>query len=483
MTKGWLGFGSLLYLYSAAASANLLNYFKEEDGSTKWQYVANFSSSILIITLSLVLIKLFISQRRLERVNRQLEQVRDGLEQRVRERTATLNGYNELLQETNSLLEGEIEQHRQTTTRLQSSEAYLYCIIESMPLVLIGLNRHNTISHWNRLAELASGVEREQALRHNLWEIYPAIPLSTTQLEAVLQRGKPETIKHCQRGHYYYDIMLFPLRQSEEEGVVILIDDVTQRKLSENRLIQRDKMASMGELASAMAHEMEVPLKEIVAAVKSATESLEGSGSHFEQTRQRLIEARERGEQAFTIMRNLLDFAREYGDNRHHIQMTALIDHTLELAASLIDEKSGVRFSDIETIRHYAVQLPTYPCYHSEMQYLFLTLFRHALCAIARVRREAFVPTLTVEVAFHYDALWLKIQHNGVGMSSDEQNTIFEPFYLDGESKLQDHSWQRLSLAYFIITEHHRGQIAVTSDINIGTTFHIELPLNSYHTH
>jgi signal transduction histidine kinase len=77
-----------------------------------------------------------------------------------------------------------------------------------------------------------------------------------------------------------------------------------------------------------------------------------------------------------------------------------------------------------------------------------------------------------------YDALWINIQHNGLGVSKEEQQFIFEPFFTNQSTKSDYHSAKRLSFSYFIITEQHRGQLAITSDINVGTTFHIQLPLS-----
>lgn len=478
-----------LWLYALPATAGLIDLFKDQTGATRWQYVANFSSGVLIILLSVVTLKLFLSQRQAQRANRELERIRDELEQRVQERTATLNEYNQLLKDTNHLLEGEIAEHRETTTRLQASDAYISSILESMPLVLIGLDRQNVVTHWNRLAELVSGVIGANAKGKNLWEAYPAIPLDPKKLAEVMESGKPATVKHSQRGQYYYEITVYPVRSSAELGVVILLEDVTQRRLSENRLIQRDKMSSMGELASLMAHDIELPLKRIRVAIESVGESLEhyrlkqeshGAASDLKRSTELLTEAKQYGDRAFDIINNLLDFSREFGANKRVIHMPTLVEHTLELAGNLISEPSGLRFRDVPIEKRFADNLPDLPCYVSEVQHVFLSLFRHSLTAMGRVKREGYQPRLRLELAFHYDAFWIKVQHNGIGLTGEEQNQLFEPYYLENSGSRDGvaETGQRLSFSYFIITEHHKGQIAVTSDINIGTTFHIQLQMN-----
>ena len=77
-----------------------------------------------------------------------------------------------------------------------------------------------------------------------------------------------------------------------------------------------------------------------------------------------------------------------------------------------------------------------------------------------------------------YDSFWIKIQHNGVGLSDEELMYLFEPFVQKDPTEVGYDASKRLSFAYFIITEQHQGQLAVTSDVNVGTTFHIQLLLN-----
>ena len=71
----------------------------------------------------------------------------------------------------------------------------------------------------------------------------------------------------------------------------------------------------------------------------------------------------------------------------------------------------------------------------------------------------------------------MRVQHNGRGISLEDQKFIFEPFAAEGKADGQYDAGKRLSFSYFIITEQHQGQISVTSDPDIGTTFHIQLPL------
>ena len=134
--------------------------------------------------------------------------------------------------------------------------------------MLIGLSKDNRITQWNHLAEEVSGMASDTVLGRDLWEAYPNITITPQQIQQALDDNKTLTIKYSQRGQYHFDITIYPLQEHSDTGVVILLDDVTQRVKNENLLIQRDKMSSMGEMASIMAHDINIPLRAIIKDVK-----------------------------------------------------------------------------------------------------------------------------------------------------------------------------------------------------------------------
>lgn len=466
---------------SASISDSIVGYFKDEAGRTNWQYVANTASSLLIIALSLVALRLFWVGRRARRYNRQLEEIRAQLEQRVAERTATLDHANRMLQDTNKALGAEITEHRETTNRLRSSEAYINSILHSMPLMVVGLNKDNLVTQWNRRAEEISGVKARDALGKDLWTAHPGTTVLPGQLNRARQKGETITVKHSQRGQYHFDITLYPLNTDSETGVVILIDDVTQRINAENMLIQRDKMASMGELAASMAHELDVPLEAMLDSADDCLNSLRQHNPIDHATRdsliERLSESQRHGEQAAAVIENLLEFSRTRGGEKQLVDAAELLDHSLELARKVIAVPSGLRFSDIHIERQFARDLPPLPCFAAELQQVFISLFRQACHAMGEIDDAGFRPLLKISLSEFFDTLWIKIEHNGRALSPEEQQNIFEPFFVNQSSDSDYDAGKRLSFSYFIVTEQHRGELAVTSDPDAGTIFHIQLQL------
>ena len=463
-------------------NAGMITLLNKEDGHTNWQHLANWSGGIFIILLSITAVMLFVSRRQAHQSNRALKEIRNQLEQRVLERTATLDQYNQLLKDSNRLLEGEITQHKTTTERLRSSESYIADILSSMPLMLISLDQHGKITRWNQKTESITGISSAQALGKDLWHTYPAITITPAQIIHAQTQNQATTIKHSQRGQYHFDITIYPLRGQEETGVVILIDDVTKNILAANMLIQRDKISSMGELASTMAHDISFPLQCILEDLNKGLSSIEkldllknkdGTG-----VKSLLLNANQRGQQVMAIIDNLVDFSISQGGKKQLGAIPSIINNTLDLARKIITSPSGLKFCDIKVEIDYEENLPQIPFFSSEMKQVILSLFRHACYAISETMPKKSEPLIKIKVMECYEALWVKIQHNGLGVSKEEQQFIFEPFFTNQPTSCNYDSTKRLSFSYFIITEQHKGQLAITSDLDVGTTFHIQLPLS-----
>ena len=446
-------------LTSLGAHADIFAVFREPDGSTKWQYVANTSAGVLIIILLVVLVFLFRAHRRAVRWNRALTDIKATLEQRVAQRTAVL---------------------QQTTEQLQEREAYIASIVNSMPVMLIGLNQQLQITQWNKKAEEITGRPLKDVIGKNLWEAYAAITLTVEQVQAVLASGETTNLKHTQRGQYTFDITLYPL-DNQNTGIVILISDVTKLVSAENKLAERDKVSAMGELASAMAYDISLPINTIFARVSSARQEIEAVelGDIKEFLLQEVETVRLSAQQATAIAHNLLDLSRAHRDSKQLADVPAIMDRAIELASDLFTDVNGLTFKYINIRRDYADELPQVPCYPAELEQVFVRLMRNAFYALnAKLWDEHNKPWINIEIGKFYDSLWVKLEHNGKSLSDDEQLDIFQPFFTMTDRASNFPVEQRLSYSYFIITDHHRGQMAVTSDDEHGTCFNIQLALS-----
>ena len=177
--------------------------FKDENGVRNWQHLANTVGGILLVLLLIVTVYLFIARRRAYRANRELTAIRNELEIRVKERTATLDESNKLLLESNRLLENEVSQHKITADQLRSSESYIKDILTSMPLMLVGLDKNGIITHWNKKVEEVSEISSEEALGKSLWEAYPQSTVLPVHVQHSMVRNEIIHLKQSLRSLYY----------------------------------------------------------------------------------------------------------------------------------------------------------------------------------------------------------------------------------------------------------------------------------------
>lgn len=425
--------------------------FEYPDGRTNWQYIANFSSSILILTLLTVAAFLFVAHRRATQANRELTDIKASLEDRVARRTA----------------------------QLKSREAYISSIVNSMPIMLIGVNDKMEVLQWNHVAETITGRPADTVLGKTLWQAYPAITLTPEQVNEVLTNKEPVTIKHSQRGQYYFDITLYALRDNDETGIIILVNDVTKQIKAENKVAERDKTSAMGELTSAMAYDINLPLQSILSRLQIAEETLRANESNpsTHTLLQTLSPAHRSGQQATAIIQNLLELANSHLDKKQPADLRQIMNKAITLANTLFADSEGLSFENISITRHYSDYLPQAACIASELEQVFVRLLRSTFHALnLHSKKVSFTPTIEIEIKEFYNTFWISVHHNGKHLSPDEQRDIFIPYFSVDANADACPVEHRLSYSYFIITDHHHGQMAVTSDAQHGTSFHIQLP-------
>ena len=462
--------------------------FRLPDGHTNWQHLANWGAGTFLILLSVLSVYLYLTRKQAKRANLELEAIRRDLERRVQERTATLNESNQLLKKSNSLLEQEITEHLRTTDQLRASESYIRDILTSMPLMLVGLNQDGIVTQWNRQVERASKIPADRALGRLLWDVYPTMTVVPEHIHKAIESNQPIHLKQSLRGLSHYDITIYPL-QGKATEVVILIDDVSKETAAENMLIHNDKMSFMGELASSMAHDINAPLQGMLMDLKSF-ERLMAQSRNEPSTESQAAEAglglrqviddmTSKGEQVSKILLNLLSFSRGRKQQKQKADVVEVMESSIALANEVIAVTGGVAFNQVELERNFEKNLPLLPCYVTELQQVLLSLFRHACQALQpKMGQPDFEPRVQIILSESYDNLWIKIHHNGVGLSGEEQMVLFEPFFSSDRNRAEEFdAGQHLSFSYYIITEQHQGHMAVTSDVELGSTFHIQLPL------
>ena len=398
-------------------------------------------------------------------------------------------------------LKYEIRERRQAEERVSKLRNYLTNVIDSMPSVLIGVDMEKRVTQWNKQAEKMTGVPFEQAVTMSLDTAFPKLAEKLPPIETAIKErrviSRPKFARQEAGETRYEDITIYPLVANGVEGVVIRLDDVTERVRFEEMLIQNEKMLSVGGLAAGMAHEINNPLAGIIQNIQvlngrltdkhmpANTKAADALGlsmddiSAFIEKRgmHRMIEAITRSSQRISeTVNNMLSFARKSDSTYSSHHPAELLDQVLALAATDYDLKKHYDFKSILIEKIYADNLPMIPCDGSTIQQVLLNILNNGAHAMFE-NKNSVDPKFILRLYVEKDTsmLRMEIQDNGPGMDKQLKNKIFEPFYTTKPVGVG--TGLGLSISYFIITEHHGGTIKVESEPGKGANFVIRLPL------
>jgi two-component system, NtrC family, sensor kinase len=443
---------------------------------------------LFILIQTIIILGLQRSRINNKRARSQLRESQKNLEARIEEHTQNLN-------KTNQLLIDEVDHHEATGRQLRDTKDYLQSMINSMPSIIIGVSAQGEVTHWNAAAEEAFEIFSQDALGHIISELLPQLPIAPHRITQTIREGSPYQTQYCETlvddSKRYFDITIYPLIANTQQGTVIRIDDVTLRVTIENMMIQNEKMYSLGEVATGIAHEINNPLSVILQNVQNILRRTQTDFSgnqkvaaaqdldlrQIEQYLQArnipaLLESiRAAGERAATIVTNMLAFSHGGNKKNNNLAIKPLIEQTLAIFQSFYSQQPVNIKIDI------AAPLPCVNGSAPELQQVLLNLLRNARQALCSENVMAIDATIWIKVYQQIDQLVIEIQDNGNGMTENVKNHIFEPFFTT--KALGAGTGLGLSVSYFIITEHHQGTIDVKSHPNKGSTFTIKLPLQN----
>ncbi|HET6421396.1 MAG TPA: PAS domain S-box protein, partial [Geobacteraceae bacterium] len=391
-----------------------------------------------------------------------------------------------------------------TGRKLAEAEAerlknYLANIIDSMPSILVGMNRGEIVTQWNRKAENTTGISATEAVGRHIAELLPDFsPWIKGMLGEIDQQRSASIEKlliEVKGERRFYDLMLYPLIANGVEGAVLRIEDVTEQARVQELMIQTEKMLSVGGMAAGMAHEINNPLGIILQAVqnierrvspglpanrKAAEElaiGLEGINAYFKkrQIPEFIGSIREASLRASRIIANMLQFSRRAGSTMLPASPAGIIEQALELARSDYELKKKFDFRSIEIIRDYAPDVPEVPMVAVEMEQVMLNLLKNAAHAMLMNLPDR-KPMLKLRLRREEKYVLIEVEDNGPGMGEDVRRRVFEPFFTTKEPGMG--TGLGLSVSYMIVTQNHKGMMEVESKPGRGACFRVRLPLS-----
>ena len=271
--------------------------------------------------------------------------------------------------------------------------------------------------------------------------------------------------------------------------IITKMNDELEKKITERtetlkatqvQLFQTSKLATLGEMAAGLAHELNQPLAGISLISRHLQKLAERGKLTEEEIRTSLQDVESSVKRMSLIIQHIRTFARQDA-----LKFTEVdIDATLEYALNLLGEQ--LRLHEIEVVRELSHDLPKVQGEPYQLEQVWINIISNARDALdeAGRRRSAepeYQKRLTISVSSDGSdgspSVSVSFEDNGIGMTAAQKEKIFEPFYTTKE--VGKSTGLGMSISFGII-ENHGGRIAVESEEGRGTTVRVILPAGNH---
>jgi PAS domain S-box-containing protein len=345
---------------------------------------------------------------------------------------------------------------------------YLEELLEKANALILVANRDKKVVVFNQAISRLTGFSKEDVLGKDVFSLVPEDEhLRLASLLAAVLRGEAvpnfelrlRTSKGEARASFATSSTL--TSQGEVEGVMAIGQDVTVVAQLEQRVIQAEKLASMGQLAASVAHEINNPMTAVVAYAESLLQRAMMLGSAGAAEADKLKKILESGQRILRFTRDLTSYARPAKDKPERLQLHKVLDKAVGYCEHVVTQ------SKVKVERDYG-ELPPLSGVPTNLEQVFVNLITNACHAMQpggkvslRTRQEGREAVVCVK-------------DTGSGISPENLSRIFEPFFTtktEGKG-----TGLGLSIVQRIV-EKHGGKLSVESELGQGTTFTVRLPI------
>lgn len=360
---------------------------------------------------------------------------------------------------------------------LRETKEFFEEVLQSSPSAIVAANRTGEILFMNRAAEDLFGYRMQYVLgKMNVEEVYaPGKAREIMRMlrdESIGGKGKLPPAKVDIIDAYGESIPVeitaaIIYEGTEEVATMGIYNDLRERlaverklKDAQNRLMHSEKMASLGQLAAGVAHELNNPLTGILLYLNMVLERLDPGIDYREDLECVLDDAN----RCKNIIKNLLAYSRQAAPDKEVFELNSLVEQGLGL---IRDQKL---FINISVKRELSDEMMLIHADKNQLSQVIINLVMNAIDAMEK--RGA----LTFRTYRNKPArkVYVEISDTGGGISEESISKVFDPFYTTkGAGK---GTGLGLSTAYGIVKENG-GEISIKDTRPEGTTFLIELPL------
>ena len=345
-------------------------------------------------------------------------------------------------------------------------------IIQSMEAGLLTIDLDGKITSLNQVGEKITGWNEkeivgnffETLLSPERMEILPSdtrlnrLPPYSREAALVSKTGKKISIGYTATDRID--------NEGKKVGTIISFRDMTELKQMQTELFRMDRLASLGVLASGIAHEIKNPL----AGIKTMAQACEEEIDNGDPRREYLIRIGKQVNRLDDLLKTFFAYARPKPPDRRPCQLSDILADLNPLLDKKLSKQKIVYRQQLPK------DLPDVLVDAQQLQQVFLNLILNAVDAMPEggslIITADHVNSYGMQIAQKMEnSVEVHVKDTGVGITEEQRDTIFDPFFTTKSTGLG----LGLSIVYRIIDEHH-GRIHVQSELNKGTDFIIELP-------
>lgn len=292
-------------------------------------------------------------------------------------------------------------------------------------------------------------------------------PVATCPHRRTLESGRVEEVEihNAEKGTYSL-VSTYPMFGPDGEVIVSvhITQDITERMKMQEQLMVTNRLASVGELAAGIAHEINNPLTGILGFSELLLET-----DLPDYVRRDVETIYSEARRSAEIIKNLLVFARRHHQVRDLVNVNEVIQRVLELRAY------DTKLNNIEVITRLASDLPEITADYFQLQQVFLNIVINAEFFMLKAHKKGILQ-ISTRFLEGKDRVEITFADDGPGIAPENLERLFDPFFTTKE--VDQGTGLGLSISHGVIKQHG-GSIKVESTPGKGASFIIELPLTA----
>jgi PAS domain S-box-containing protein len=357
--------------------------------------------------------------------------------------------------------------HDFTTERLRQSEERFQVLIESIQdYAIYILDPNGFVISWNSGAQRIKGYSAQEIIGQHFSRFYTPDDLRINKpqrnLELAARKGRyeDESLRVRKDGSIFWaNVLISAIRDSSGNltGFAKVVRDITERKASDQRLHETERLATLGTTAAVFAHEIANPLNGLSGSLQLVADVLADSDFHNPILRETIDAANQEIQRLTSLLRDYRSLARPQTLNFQASSLRQMVEQVL--APNI----QNYRNSGITVTLEFDENLPLVQLDQEKIKQVILNLSKNAV--------EAMPKGGFLTVRGYLSSAYVVLEFNDTGEGIPEG---FEPFHLFKTTKPEG-TGLGLSIVQQIISDHH-GTVDYVSELGKGTTFRVALP-------